>query len=490
MKKIALFFVYLVCILSFAFCFGYQVHNNQLLSTVYGLSDGWNSMKVLDDVTKIKYYAVTDASFLGIDYNGISNSKKINNLVDNLAALGVSSQAINAIDYPSLGMGTHRAYNHQGFDFDYVKSGVANAAKKQARWDKGRQLMLDTAASAYDFDNIQSNIFAREQYYVHMLGDLQEGSARSIKPMGKIGEISGLLDDWAQSDRVFAQSIAKSNPVQSRIINEYADELAGLSKGYTSFTGVTEESRSAAKALMNNEISDWIKRQNASLDIDTMPQIETPKTKYRFANSLGGNLGVAAIGTGIFTLYNAFSNGGFSNVSLSEIATTGGVFAASAVADTVVTATVPKLAELLKLGGKATNGLFLGLTAVVDTAFDSYGYLQDYFNGRITGLQSARNIGISAGKNALSLGVAMGANAALTSIFGGGAAAAAASTAAVSGPPGWIALATVGISIGAYAVFNSLADNVIQYFDLLDIKTSVMNGSADYAGWVDEYIGN
>ena len=84
----------------------------------------------------------------------------------------------------------------------------------------------------------------------------------------------------------------------------------------------------------------------------------------------------------------------------------------------------------------------------------------------------------------------MGANAALTSIFGGGAAAAAASTAAVSGPPGWIALATVGISIGAYAVFNSLADNVIQYFDLLDIKTSVMNGSADYAGWVDEYIGN
>ena len=489
MKRVTLVCLYLVCILNIAFSFGYQIHNNQLLSTVYGLSDGWNSMKVLDDITKLKYYAVTDASFLGIDYNGISNSRKLSNLVDNLAELGVDTQSINAIDYPSLGMGTHRAYNHQGFDFDYIKEGVANAAKKQARWSRGRQLMIDTVANAYNFDNIKSNIFAREQYYVHMLGDLQKGSARSIKLMGRIGEISGLLDDFAQSNRTFAQSISETNHVQSRIINEYADELSGIARSYTKYTGVTDESRRAAKALMNDELSDVIRRMNDSLDIDILPQIEVSSSNFNFAKNLGGNLGAAAIGTGIFTLYSAFSNGGLGNVSLSEIATIGGIYVASAAADTLITAAVPKVAKIFNLGGLATNGLFIGVTAVVDTAFDSYGYIRDYLNGRSSGWQSARNIGISVGKNALSLGVSLGANAALTSIFGGSAVAAASTAAAVAGPPGWIALAVAGISIGTYAVFNSLADNIIQYFDIQDVKASVVNGSADYAGWVDDYIG-
>ena len=188
-------------------------------------------------------------------------------------------------------------------------------------------------------------------------------------------------------------------------------------------------------------------------------------------------MGAAAIGTGVYTLYRAFTGGGFSNISLSEIAYVGGISAAGAVTDTMIEIGVPKLANALSLGSKATGAIFLVANALVDTAFDSWGYMSAYNNGIMTGQQAARNIGISVGKNALSGGLSIGINTglaiALTNIIPGGA----------------IFVIGSGLSLGAYHIINYWSEQIIQYYNLRDIVVSVENGSADYAGWVDQYFG-
>ena len=480
-KKLCLLLV-LIFSMNLAFSYGYQVHNDQLLSTLYGLPGGWRSLKNYSDVTTLRYYVVTDAAYVAIDYNGITNSNKLLNIKKNLSQLDVDFDQINSIDYPSLGMGSHRAYNHQGFDYDYINAGVANAVKKQSRWNQGKNLMIQTAQKAYDFSDIQANIFAREQYYIHMLGDLQEGTARSIKTMGKTGSVSGLLDDFAQSLNDYAKSVKSIDSKNSRIIHQHADEILEISKKYSKLTDVTEDSRIAARTVMNNDLSDEIKKLNDSLDINVLPDIKLPKTKFNFSKTLGSNIGIAAIGTGLFTLYSAAVNGGFGNISLTEIATVGGISLVSATADSIITFGVPKLARFLKLGSGLTNGLFLGLNTLVDTALDSYWYISEYFKGNQTGWQSARNIGISAGKNILSAGVAMGVGTLLAHLPG------AVAVGASTGPVGWIALAVSGVSLFSYFAFNTLAEQAIQYFDLRDFVTSVENGTADYTGLVDQYF--
>ena len=100
-KKLCLLLV-LIFSMNLAFSYGYQVHNDQLLSTLYGLPGGWRSLKNYSDVTKLRYYVVTDAAYVAIDYNGITNSNKLLNIKKNLSQLDVDFNQINSIDYPSL----------------------------------------------------------------------------------------------------------------------------------------------------------------------------------------------------------------------------------------------------------------------------------------------------------------------------------------------------------------------------------------------------
>lgn len=474
MKKIFILALFIIISLNPVFSYGYKTHNDQMLNTIYGFSDGWNTMKGYDNVTKLRYYAISDAAYVAIDYNGVTNSNKLKAIGNNLKKLGVESEPIDIANYPSLGMGTHRAYNHQGFDYDYIREGAANAAKKQARWATGKQLMISTAKKAYNLTDVQANVLAREQYYIHMLGDLQKGSTKSIKAMGKIGEIGGLIDDYDLSLRSYAIEISATNPSQSKQILKQAKKLSNIKKQYSKYTGITDKSRMAAKTLQENELKGWTKETNEVLDI---PTTAIENKKFRISKSLGGNMGAAAIGTGVYTLYRAFTGGGFSNISLSEIAYVGGISAAGAVTDTMIEIGVPKLANALSLGSKATGAIFLVANALVDTAFDSWGYMSAYNNGIMTGQQAARNIGISVGKNALSGGLSFGINTglaiALTNIIPGGA----------------IFVIGSGLSLGAYHIINYWSEQIIQYYNLRDIVVSVENGSADYAGWVDQYFG-
>lgn len=474
MKNLLFLILLLIIVLSPAFSFGYQTHNDQILNSIYGFSNGWNTMKGYDNTTQVKYYLLSDAAYVAIDYNGVSNTNKLDSIDANLKKLGVDSTLINRADYTSIGMGTHRAYNHQGFDYDYFSEGAANAAKKQARWSAGKDLMIKTAKSAYNLNDNQANVLAREIYYVHMLGDLQEGSVKSIKLMGRIGEISGLLDDFELSLKKYAREISVTDPYASRIILQQSKKLSKIKKQYSNYKGVSPETRNAAKKIVDEDLAEWRDDTNRKLGINLT---SAKMNKFKIAKSLGGNLGAAAIGTGAYALYRAVTDGGFSNISLSEIAYVGSISAAGAVTDTVIDIGVPQLAKVFRLGTKATGAVFIFANALVDSAFDSYGYMSAYNNGFLTGPQAARNIGISLGKNIFAGGVSLGINAGLTAIL------------PVFIPGGVIWVLSGGLSIGAYHVINNLVEQVIQHFELRDIVISVENGSADYALWVDQYFG-
>ena len=483
--KTKVIFAVLLCIVSFP-CFSHSsaIHNNQLIAALYGYEEGWTAMKIRPASTKVPYYLISDAAYIAIDYNGsASGAKKLTAINDNLKLLG--KQPLAEMEWDSLGGGKHRAYNHQGFYFEYTDDSV-----KARRWTQGRDLLVKVVGAALGIDALRAEIVANEVYTTHMLGDLEEGSIRSIKQHGRLQTISGTIDD-------FADNLTKQNNktglsfAQRESINRAVAELRSVS---TEFHNITTDSptdvriNSAREA--RDKVSSIVRQMNAGIEVDfNYDQARKINKINTLLASPAINIGGAAFIAGGMSLLSQGLLNGFDSINWTRFALDSGIGLAGSALDYSAGRMATKLTQSIfkntnSLGsGVLTAGFAVAADSLIDVGFNMYGY----FTGQQTGKQTLRNSALSLTGNGLAYAASIGINAgvaATTSLLStalGGAAAG-----SVLGPVGNV----VGfvLTAGTYIFVNNVLDDVISYFDLAEIKDAARSGPEQIYLWTNEYF--
>lgn len=198
-------FIIFCCFLSFApyllFSKGKVGHGNDILYVLYGYQDENELESRGTDKEKMGYYIVRDALAFAIDEQGMGKTEnEWRQLKEKVSKTEMGSK-INLPSYsefPSLGGGSHRAYNHQGFYFDYRDE----EDKYLKRWELGRdKILIPCVSAAFDIPlgDYRAEALSIIFYYIHMLGDLYEGTDRSVSQLFPIAThwflLSGIQSD-------------------------------------------------------------------------------------------------------------------------------------------------------------------------------------------------------------------------------------------------------------------------------------------------------
>ena len=132
----------------------------------------------------LSYWIVSDATSFAIDENGMGKTKyKYQSLQDNLKSTTKGKSLILPpySEFISTGGGNHRAYNHQGFYWDYRDKYDNNGENKYLeRWILGRdKILIPSTAVAFNLsiESPEAEAISVVAYYCHILGDLIEGKA-------------------------------------------------------------------------------------------------------------------------------------------------------------------------------------------------------------------------------------------------------------------------------------------------------------------------
>ena len=212
-----LFFIIVIFISSHdLYAFGKSVHRLDILASVYGYDlwekDNW------DDIPKDvqnSYEILSEAATYAIDYNGTrqSNQPSYKKLQENINKTSHPFILPDISEFTSLGQGTHRAYNHQGFYYQYEERSTISwengesieENKYRKRWILGRdKLLIPATAAAFglDLNDPRAEVIAIFAYYSHMLGDVAAGEESSIKQMGKLSEFFSLLQELKRESKL------------------------------------------------------------------------------------------------------------------------------------------------------------------------------------------------------------------------------------------------------------------------------------------------
>ncbi len=206
LKKLSLFCIILG--LSFT-CFAKNAegHNEDILYIIYDSSDYYSFAKKSSPDVLHSYWIVSDASAFAIDEQGMNkDQKKYKDLQDNVkkTRTGFDYSFPAYSEFLSIGGGSHRAYNHQGFYYDYRdrtmkgEDGI-ETNKYLDRWELGRdKVLIPAVAAAFGIERNEQQIVKAEAiaiivYYSHILGDLYEGSERSVNQLGHIANFYFML---------------------------------------------------------------------------------------------------------------------------------------------------------------------------------------------------------------------------------------------------------------------------------------------------------
>lgn len=108
----------------------------------------------------------------------------------------------------------HREVCHQGFDYSYLNR------ESQARWDNGRQLLIDVVSYAFGkprpINPATADFIAMIVYYTHLIGDLEKGETDSLM---KIGNYSAMRNELANQINLYG--ILLPNPAHvSTLVKE------------------------------------------------------------------------------------------------------------------------------------------------------------------------------------------------------------------------------------------------------------------------------
>ena len=127
------------------------------------------------------YYLLTDALVIAIDHSNPAHHKKLFSELEkrlNNSKTGSNVQLPSFYALKSLGAGTHRYYNHQGFFFEEPDNEM-----RRERWLIGRdEILIPSTAVAFNLavNDPKAELIACIAYYIHMIGDIQEGSLKSM----------------------------------------------------------------------------------------------------------------------------------------------------------------------------------------------------------------------------------------------------------------------------------------------------------------------
>lgn len=480
MRKAVITILLMLTIVSALWSHGSGVHNNQLISALYGIN-GWTEMKRMPDVTKVPYYLISDAAYVAIDYNGSSNgASRLSSINRNLEALGYNP--LPEMEWESLGGGKHRAYNHQGLYAEY------DDPVKNRRLEQGRRILFPVVEMALGLDSLRAEIVGNEIYSTHILGDLEEGSIGSIRQHGRLATISGVIDDLTANLEKLNIRDGLTYSQREGIRRAIAD-LQSVSDNFRSVDLSTpSEQRISAVGQAREQVDSIIQQMNRDIDVDfNFPQMRKINRLNTILSSPMVNVGGAMLVSGGMAILGQVLVNGVDNLDWGQVALYAGLGLGGSVLDysagRAANSIVGKLFKPSSLG----TGLVAGTFAVIaDSAFDIGANIYSFALGNQTGGQTIRNSAVKLTANGIAYATSLGINAGV-SILSGLITSSITGTVAGSIVPGIGNVVGFLLTTGSYVFVNIIADDVISYFSLRDIKGTFRTGSTKVAQWIDDY---
>lgn len=200
MKRIAFLLMLVLCLDGLAAHNAGQ-HSNQICNVVFGFSNSGElhiatSKSIGGSKTDKANQLLGQAAAVAIDFH---NQMNRDSDIRNEAYKKLESNLLGAVKLPRprelaivTQVGKHRQVCHQGFDYYYGNP------EHNARWQKGRKLLIDVAAYAFGnprpINSATAEFIAMIVYYTHLIGDLEEGETDSL---GGIGNYAGMKNELA-----------------------------------------------------------------------------------------------------------------------------------------------------------------------------------------------------------------------------------------------------------------------------------------------------
>lgn len=252
-KKIIISFLVLIYTGGLLWAHGAGVHSQQLCYVLFGYQSAAELNAKTNPQTTRAYELIRRAIAVAIDETnkGGKHSDDYTYLQKNLAGQV-------RIPTPSAFKITnrfHRQVCHQGFDYKY------NNQASQARWQTGRQLLIDVVAKAFGtprpLNPAVADFIAMISYYTHLIGDLEEGETHSMKGTNStvnIGTYSGMLSELITKIKVYGEKLPNH-----ALIDELVNELGKLRpKMPTSSPTILGEERTRYSTDIFNVLSEYV----------------------------------------------------------------------------------------------------------------------------------------------------------------------------------------------------------------------------------------
>ncbi len=221
-KRIIISSLILIYVSGLLFAHGAGVHSQQLCYVLFGYQSSAELNTKTNSQTTRAYELIRRAIAVAIDETnkGGKHSDDYNYLRRNLAG----QVRIPTPSAFSITNRFHRQVCHQGFDYKY------NNKASQARWQTGRQLLIDVVAKTFGnprtLNPAVSDFIAMISYYTHLIGDLEEGETYSMKGTNStvnIGTYSGMLSELITKIKVYGERLPNS-----ALIDDLIEELGKL----------------------------------------------------------------------------------------------------------------------------------------------------------------------------------------------------------------------------------------------------------------------
>lgn len=477
-KKNSILIIIFTCLPLSLYSLPSKTHNEQIGNNFFGVSSS-SLMKNQSIEVKTRYQILSNATSIATD--GKVNT--YNDLIENISKINpkTAKKLPSIEDLTPLNGGSHRFYNHQGYNADY---GI-DTSKRAKLWEYNRDKILKPSVSAsfgLKPNSALVDIVSAELYSIHMFGDLQEGQERSIKQMkGISSDVSrpvGIINDF---DSVLDKNYSKLTGKQKVIVKKYQNELSSLRKKYdTSNYNQTNDLQKLKEYSLQaqSEMSKITQSMNKELGIDVDNAVRRQKGKDIFKTTAIRGIASLSIGVGISILSEGLSNG-FDDVSIRNVAKNGVIMAVSTTSYSLIEKGAFLISKKLV---KTTEDIALKVafksTILLDSVFDVGFSFYDWKKGNISGKHAIR-------KGAFLVASNLGTDAllfvGLPAIFK-----ATELGTLISGPVG--GAITFLIATGTYFIINPIIDKYLLKKDSKDIIKEIKNNPIIVETWTAKFL--
>ena len=251
-KHVFFAIIFSVLVVSNCFAHGSGVHSEQLVYVLFGYQSAAELNQKANLQTKQAYELIRRAIAVAIDETnkGGKHSDDYTYLRNNLAGQ-VRIPAPSAFRITNR---FHRQVCHQGFDYKY------NNQASQARWQTGRQLLIDVVSKAFGtprpLNPAVADFIAMISYYTHLIGDLSRSTNNNIEHQS-IEFVTHTIRPWCVRIEKALNNCLLSDIERKKYSIEFM--IDGLLRGYT----LTRQQANQIK--FNNGIltrNEWRRQEN------------------------------------------------------------------------------------------------------------------------------------------------------------------------------------------------------------------------------------